>query len=221
MRGIRVLAFGVLGVLGVLGAGFAATPALAKEVSFSSTMTSAEEVPDKGPDGATGAATVNINTDTNEVCYKLSTTGLSEAPNLGHIHQGAKGVAGPVVVDFNVAANGLEKCVAGDAAKVAAIVADPSGFYVNLHTATYPKGALRGQLAVASASVTTVTTVTTPPAAGATTLATTGTRLPALLAAAGLAILVLGGLSRETAKTKTVRVTADRGTGRRRAGTGR
>lgn len=215
MRGNR---FATVGLFGAFGLGLVAAPALAGEMSYSSTLTAADEVPDKGPEGATGVATVNVNTDTNEVCYQISASGLSEEPNLGHIHQGAKGVAGPVVVDFNVAANGLEKCVTGDAAKVAAIVADPAGFYVNLHTAGYPKGAMRGQLAVASAAVT--GTTTTAGTAGAA-LATSGTRGPGILAASGLAALVLGGLSRQAAKRAEGRVTAGRETGRPPAGEGR
>lgn len=186
----RVAVTGI--VLGIAGVGVIATPARAKEASFSSKMTTAEEVPDKGPEGATGTATVSINTDTNQVCYKLSTAGLTEAPTLGHIHEGAAGVAGPVVIDFNVAANGLDKCVAGDAAKVAAVIANPAGFYVNLHTATHPKGALRGQLSAAS----------TTTEAATTALATTGSRTPALLAAFGLVVLVLGGLARQVRPVK-------------------
>jgi hypothetical protein len=36
--------------------------------------------------------------------------------------------------------------VAGDKAKLEKIDSNPSGYYVNLHTADYEKGAMRGQL---------------------------------------------------------------------------
>jgi hypothetical protein len=39
-----------------------------------------------------------------------------------------------------------EGCVQGDPAVVQEIEDDPGGFYVNLHTADFPAGAVRGQL---------------------------------------------------------------------------
>ena len=142
MRSLRIAAAGAL-----VAVCFTASPAQAKAVSLVANLSATEEVPNPGPAGAMGTATVNINTDTNQVCYKLAPTGLSETPSAGHIHEGAKGVAGPVAIDFNLPANGLEACVAGDAAKVAAIVANPANFYVNIHTPSFQAGAIRGQLA--------------------------------------------------------------------------
>jgi hypothetical protein len=184
MPAFRVLALAGLAVL------FAAAPASAKMVSFTSTMTAAEEVPNKGPEGASGTAKFDINTDTNQVCYKLTTTGLTESPNKGHIHQGAKGVAGDVVVDLDIAAKGLENCVTGDAAKVAAVVADPAGHYVNLHTASYPAGAVRGQLSA-----------TSTPAPSDGQLPRTGA-LIGLLAALGLGLTGLGTAARAVARSR-------------------
>ncbi len=58
---------------------------------------------------------------------------------------------GGVVVDFDWPNSLGDGCVAGDAAVVAAIVADPSGYYVNVHTAEFPASAIRGQLVAAAA----------------------------------------------------------------------
>ncbi|MFI9843174.1 CHRD domain-containing protein [Nonomuraea sp. NPDC051941] len=75
------------------------------------------------------------------------------SPTNGHVHRGVKGKNGPVVVDFFAAANGLPAGVNGIAgtgtasAKVAdGIKHHPKGWYVNLHTAEFPGGAVRGQL---------------------------------------------------------------------------
>ncbi|MEW1847675.1 CHRD domain-containing protein, partial [Nonomuraea angiospora] len=75
------------------------------------------------------------------------------APTNGHIHRGARGKNGPVVVDFFAAQNGLPAGVNGIAgtgktsAKVAAgIRNNPKGWYANLHTSEFPGGAVRGQL---------------------------------------------------------------------------
>lgn len=179
MRALRILALAGLTVL------FAAAPAQAKMVSLTSTMTAAEEVPTPGPAGATGTATVDINTDTNQVCYKLTITGVTETPSAAHIHTGAKGVAGGIAVDFNIPTGGLQNCVTGDAAKVAAVVADPAGHYVNIHTPSFPAGAVRGQLVAAAA----------PAPTPETQLPRTGAALIGL-AALGLGLAGLGTAAR-------------------------
>ena len=71
-----------------------------------------------------------------------------------HIHQGAKGVNGGIVVDSGTAeldADGegnLTKVVSGAPATLQAILDNPRGYYVNLHTTTpaFPDGALREQM---------------------------------------------------------------------------
>ncbi|GAA2419519.1 hypothetical protein GCM10010191_33280 [Actinomadura vinacea] len=78
-------------------------------------------------------------------------------PTIGHVHQGAKGANGPVVADLFSAPGGLPATVTGLAgmspvrADVARrIMTAPGGFYTNLHTAEFPGGAVRGQLAPAA-----------------------------------------------------------------------
>jgi hypothetical protein len=74
-----------------------------------------------------------------------------------HIHRGAEGVAGPVVINTGLrgplpgvagANNFFFSAVAGenDLATVNAILANPSGFYCNLHSQSNPGGIIRGQL---------------------------------------------------------------------------
>lgn len=62
-----------------------------------------------------------------------------------HIHQGAFGTNGPVVVDFddNLSGSGLFDT------DLAAVLANPTGFYVNVHNVEFPAGAIRGQLSAA------------------------------------------------------------------------
>ena len=52
----------------------------------------------------------------------------------------------PEPTTFDVAANGLAGCVSVDRSLVKEIRQSPDEFYVNVHTADFPAGALRGQL---------------------------------------------------------------------------
>ncbi|WP_336203974.1 CHRD domain-containing protein [Nonomuraea sp. LPB2021202275-12-8] len=75
------------------------------------------------------------------------------APVGAHIHRAPKGRNGPVVVPFFAAEKGLPKGVNGVAGSVTTpaevgrrIWKNPKNWYVNLHTAQFPGGAIRGQL---------------------------------------------------------------------------
>ena len=119
-------------------------------VTLNATLSGEEEVPEKGVTDGTGLAEITI--DGAELCYKLAAT-MGEKPTVAHIHTGKAGVAGDVLVDLKPtfteeeSAFAAESCITPDAAALAAIQEGPSGFYVNIHTAEHPKGALRGQLA--------------------------------------------------------------------------
>ena len=72
-------------------------------------------------------------------------------PAAAHIHSGVRGQAGDVVVTLKQPAKGTNgvsaACVTSTRAIVSAIKATPAKFYVNVHTADFPGGAIRGQLA--------------------------------------------------------------------------
>jgi hypothetical protein len=74
-------------------------------------------------------------------------TGIVPA-TAAHIHLAPEGVAGPVVVPLTPPTSGVSSgCVSGLAREgVKAILKDPAVYYVNVHNADHPAGALRGQL---------------------------------------------------------------------------
>lgn len=116
--------------------------------NFEVMLSGPQEVPGPGDDDGQGIALVSVNADTNTVCWNIQVTGIELPAAAAHIHMGAEGEAGGVVVPLS--APGLEGVAAGcaeaDAAVVQAILANPTGHYVNVHTASFPDGAVRGQL---------------------------------------------------------------------------
>jgi hypothetical protein len=98
--------------------------------------------------GAHGFFTYTIEGD--QFCFTLKVKGLTVNASDAHIHRAPQGVAGPVVIPFGApAATSFEvdRCVTvSNAALLAEITANPRAFYVNVHTATYPGGEVRGQL---------------------------------------------------------------------------
>ncbi len=88
------------------------------------------------------------------VYYYLWETGVA-APTAAHVHAGGVGVSGSVVVGLSpVFSNGQATgTVAVDGATVAAIAASPDQYYVNIHNADFPNGAIRGQLAATETDV--------------------------------------------------------------------
>lgn len=117
--------------------------------TFATGLSGAEEAPGPGDPNGKGWASVDVY-DAGLVCYTLKVQGI-ETPTMAHIHVGAAGTAGPVVVDLRIdlagqRGNRLSYCANASEEVAAAIRANPAAYYVNVHNATYPGGAIRGQL---------------------------------------------------------------------------
>lgn len=97
--------------------------------------------------GASAKATFTISAKTDKVCYNVVTKGLVGLA-AAHIHKGGLKVNGPVAVGLVVGTfNRMgTSCVKAPAATIKAILANPKGFYFNVHTAKYPNGVARAQL---------------------------------------------------------------------------
>ena len=108
-------------------------------------LTGAVEVPGPGdPDGA-GLVQLALEPRTGRACLLLVLADIAE-PAAAHIHEGPTGVAGPVVVDFTPTLSG-DECVDGvDHSLLRRIRTNPAAFYVNVHNARFPAGAIRGQV---------------------------------------------------------------------------
>ena len=98
--------------------------------------------------GATGTAVLRIRKDAGMVCYRLHAANVTLPTTAAHIHRGGAGVNGPVVVPFTApgADGNSSGCAPAAPALIDEILANPAGFYVNVHTKEHPAGAIRSQL---------------------------------------------------------------------------
>lgn len=120
-----------------------AAPAVAQAtpLTLTASLTGAAETAGGDADGK-GAFTVEVDAETGDFCYSLSASQIDQAM-AAHVHSGAAGTDGPPVVSLSMTS---DECIAVEPSVLKPIVENPAGYYVNVHTAAYPKGAVRGQL---------------------------------------------------------------------------
>lgn len=109
---------------------------------LSAKLTGKVEVPKGSP---SGHGIVNLNLKSGKVCWTFDGVAGIGKPLVAHIHKGAPGKAGPVLVPLGGAYK-AKGCATAPKAVVEAIESNPNDYYVNVHTAKYPAGAIRGQL---------------------------------------------------------------------------
>jgi hypothetical protein len=152
-RRAAVVALTVVLVAGLAALAAPAAAAGSKAALLSASLNGANEVPGPGDPDGRGRATVRL--EGNRACFVLEWSGIT-APTAAHIHVGRAGVAGGVVVLFfqpgtNAASlpdtlSSVAGCVEADRDLLRKIAASPRDYYVNIHNADFPAGAIRGQL---------------------------------------------------------------------------
>ena len=109
-------------------------------------LNGAAEAPGPGDPDGNGSAMVRVDVATPQVCYEVTVSGI-DAATMAHVHRGPAGVAGPPVVTLEAPADGGSSgCVAVTRELAAEMLARPADFYVHVHNAAFPPGAVRGQL---------------------------------------------------------------------------
>jgi hypothetical protein len=111
-------------------------------------MTGDQEVPGPGDPDGIGRARITLYTDLDIACWLIQARGIELPGTAAHIHEGEAGVGGGIVVTLAAPdTSGTSRgCMSAVGATLDAIVADPAGYYVNVHNIPYPGGAIRGQL---------------------------------------------------------------------------
>ncbi len=129
-------------------AGGGSDPAPSTGVAYlAADLRGSNEVPPADPDGR-GKTVVRM--QGTQVCFTSGWARI-DAPTAGHIHVGAAGANGRIVVGFFAGAmpagvHTATGCATTTEENAAAIRANPAGYYVNLHNPAFPGGAIRGQL---------------------------------------------------------------------------
>ena len=117
---------------------------------FSAALEGAQEVPPVATAGR-GWAIVRLDTATNDVRIFLFYETLSGAATAAHLHIGAVGVNGGVILPLAAAGpNVFTGSGVLSPANVAALTS--AGTYVNVHTAANPGGEIRGQVVTSASS---------------------------------------------------------------------
>ena len=111
------------------------------------TLTGLQEVPGPGDADGTGTAEFRVDPNDGQICWNLYVRQI-DAATAAHIHGGGAGTAGPVTVTLATpGADGhSEGCAAVDPALARRIALQAHEYYVNVHSAAFPNGAVRGQL---------------------------------------------------------------------------
>jgi CHRD domain len=118
----------------------------ALNTTYRANLTGAQVVGGGDSDGSANAE-VTIEDNFDQVCWSVTDVRNIGPVTAAHIHVGARGVNGPPVFTLTKSNEGTWKgCSEGTEWTQDRIEGDPERFYVNLHTAEYPNGAIRGQL---------------------------------------------------------------------------
>ena len=149
MRPRHVLTAALAGVLVIALASLAGATRIAGSNHggrpLTADLTGAAEVPPADPDG-TGSALITVNIGQREVCWDLSVSDIEPA-TAAHIHEAPAGVNGDIVVFLSPPTDGSSSgCTGVDRALAKDILKNPEEYYVNVHNAEFPGGAVRGQL---------------------------------------------------------------------------
>lgn len=126
--------------------GCAAGPGM-QRATLAVTLTGLQVVPGPGDPDGTGTAQIRVEPAQSRVCWELFIRQIEPA-SAAHIHRGAAGASGPPVVPLTTpdSAGRSTGCTQVDPALARELAGQAHDFYVNVHNAPYPAGAVRGQL---------------------------------------------------------------------------
>jgi hypothetical protein len=109
-------------------------------------LTGAAERPGPGDPDGSGTARITVNPGQREVCYSVTVSGVAPI-TAAHIHEAPVTAPGPVVVPLApFTGNSTSGCASVTRELAMDLIHHPENYYLNVHNAEFPPGALRDQL---------------------------------------------------------------------------
>jgi hypothetical protein len=132
--------------------GAAVVPALAavEDAELGAKLKGSEEVPGPGDNNGKGEAQLETKIAKGKLCYLVEYEDIEPA-TAAHVHKAPKGEDGKIVIPLfeEETASPAEGCVKDvKERKLKKLVKNPADYYVNVHNAEFPDGAIRGQLKI-------------------------------------------------------------------------
>ena len=144
MRSTRFSAAAIVAT--VLLAGVASADSHKRGKKLQTELTGAAERPGPGDADGSGTATFTIHEGRSRICYALTVADIDTA-TAAHIHLAGPDSAGPVRVTLAAPVIGASSgCIPISAELADDLHDNPENYYVNVHNAAFPAGAIRGQL---------------------------------------------------------------------------
>lgn len=148
----RQMTFGVIAATAVALGLTPSVGAQGGDRAFFAAMSGAKEVDASGERGngdRNGRGSFSATLDGRQLCYGIQVKNIDD-PAAAHIHRGGRRVAGPVVQELVHPTSGdpgsSTACVRLTRSLARELASNPGRFYVNVHNAAFPNGAVRGQL---------------------------------------------------------------------------
>ena len=112
-------------------------------ITYKAVLSGASEVPANASTGS-GTATITLNATTKIMTVVVNFTGVTATAS--HIHQAAAGTNGSIIFPFVAPITSPINYTSAPIDALQEAILNASGYYVNVHSATYPGGEIRGQI---------------------------------------------------------------------------
>lgn len=113
---------------------------------------SGAEIPGRGDSDGQGTAKLDFDRQKQTACLGITWSKLRGDVTALHLHAGARGSEGPISIPFfndqhfPGAQHTFSGCAHSSPDQTNAVINNPAGFYLNVHSIQFPDGAIRGQL---------------------------------------------------------------------------
>ena len=142
-RAMLAIGAAAIALAGCGGGGYEAPPSVVLE-TITAVLTGDQEAPTRVDTGATGVATLSLNRSTRTISGAVTLDGV--IPTAAHLHAGAAGAAGAIVVPLTVSPTYEVTLPATVLTTTQLDSLDAGELYVNIHSAAHAGGEIRGQL---------------------------------------------------------------------------